>query len=188
MEFVYVVKSTLRDIYKIGFSIDPEKRIQALRCANPEISLVALYPGAITDEKYLHRYFSEKKVSNEWFSLKKEDLFFIRDYMQKTPINEQIYSFEQLTIKMINGNGGPNQKRVFLQQLKNSDVALSPEEIQEFKSRGIMLKTGKAIKSSWLCMPDCIYSDIVKDTGYCLRTVQTVMPILKRLSGVKEGM
>ena len=53
---------------KIGFSVDPERRLRALQCANPcELTLLKAIPGDVGDEGRLHAQFSPLRARGEWF-------------------------------------------------------------------------------------------------------------------------
>jgi len=81
--FVYIIKDTITNIYKIGKTIDLEKRLKTLRCGNPKITLIASlqhkYYSAI--ELELHKKYKRKRLSGEWFDLtEKEVLCIIESY------------------------------------------------------------------------------------------------------------
>lgn len=60
------------NLYKIGKSIDPEKRFKQLKTANPYIEMVCYGNGV--SEAYLHSLFFQKRKSGEWFDLSDENL------------------------------------------------------------------------------------------------------------------
>lgn len=53
--------------YKIGKSVDPEKRLKQLKTGNTKCKLVTYGQGV--EEKYLHDYYFRNRVSGEWFNL-----------------------------------------------------------------------------------------------------------------------
>lgn len=80
MRSIYLLKifTDTEIYYKIGIATDVEKRIQQLQTGSAFLIELCKqyestkYPFKI--EKYLHNYFSDKKVMNEWFSLESEDV------------------------------------------------------------------------------------------------------------------
>lgn len=58
--------------YKIGQSINPEKRLTELKVANHTIRLIN--KSRFVPEKYLHELFAESRVGGEWFELRNNDL------------------------------------------------------------------------------------------------------------------
>ena len=60
------------NLYKIGKSRDPEKRVKEIKTANPYAELVC-YGSGVT-EKYLHILFFQKRKRGEWFNLSESDL------------------------------------------------------------------------------------------------------------------
>jgi len=79
---VYIIQLGETDIYKIGFSIDPQKRIKQLQRKSP-IPLNLLWWNFGHDyksiEKYLHHRFREQRVQGEWFQLSTEDILWITE-------------------------------------------------------------------------------------------------------------
>ena len=70
MTYTYIIKS--HDLYKIGKAIDVQKRVDSFRCGNPYIELIKVIDGNY--EGHLHRYYKEKRVTGEWFSLSQDDI------------------------------------------------------------------------------------------------------------------
>jgi len=77
---VYLLKCDFGDhlLYKIGFSKRPvEKRLNELKTGNAcEIKIVNIFNSvwAIKIESTLHRLYSSKRVSGEWFDLNNDDV------------------------------------------------------------------------------------------------------------------
>ena len=75
-------KKIIRDTYlaldkstgyiKIGRSINPKNRIDALMNSNPSIVLLATAEGDV--EKELHIKYAHKNVRGEWFDLSNKDI------------------------------------------------------------------------------------------------------------------
>lgn len=63
---------TYDNIYKIGISDKPKKRLSTFKTANPKISLVCysdLISFAPIVEAKLHKLFKDQNVGGEWFEL-----------------------------------------------------------------------------------------------------------------------
>jgi len=53
---------------KIGYSVNPEKRITEVQTGNPRIlEIVGYFPGTEADERALHRQFAPSNKLQEWF-------------------------------------------------------------------------------------------------------------------------
>lgn len=75
--FVYFIKSG-RGPIKIGFSIDPDHRINSLQTGNQDVLVeLARIPGDIALERELHKKFSHLRRSGEWFDPGTDLLAFI---------------------------------------------------------------------------------------------------------------
>ena len=73
--WVYFIEDTATGHIKIGFSRDPEKRFQHLRCGtDSELVLLAGIPGSFKKERSLHQYFAVGRVTGEWYQ-KSDDLY-----------------------------------------------------------------------------------------------------------------
>lgn len=63
--------------YKIGYSYNPHKRLENIKCASPnETRLVLSFPihNVKIVEKELHNRFKDKRIRGEWFELSDGDL------------------------------------------------------------------------------------------------------------------
>lgn len=63
--------------YKIGISLNPEKRISQLQTGNPDqLKLIDKYKSDIAEriEKTIHRQYSYLKKEGEWFDLNIDDI------------------------------------------------------------------------------------------------------------------
>lgn len=78
--FVYLVRAK-NGLYKIGSSIDPEKRLNGLKTGSPD-KLIIIHTiktdSAYEAERTFHKKFEHKKVHDEWFALDERDVEFIR--------------------------------------------------------------------------------------------------------------
>jgi hypothetical protein len=74
--FIYLGCDASRSAYKIGMTIDPIARQREIRKMNPTFvifSTVMVY-NRWEAEKFLHDYFSEKRIDGEWFTLNYDDI------------------------------------------------------------------------------------------------------------------
>lgn len=58
--------------YKIGKSIDPNKRLSTIRTSNPTTKLLA-YSKHVT-ENFLHKAYEHRNIGGEWFKLSDSDI------------------------------------------------------------------------------------------------------------------
>lgn len=66
--FVYVIGNEHMKICKIGYSVNPHKRISAIQTGCPyPIEIIAIVKGSREMEKALHRKYVMYKTSGEWF-------------------------------------------------------------------------------------------------------------------------
>lgn len=65
--YVYFIRAASGFI-KIGYSIDPQRRLEELRkdCYE-ELTLIATQPGNISDENRFHKVLRDSHVMGEWF-------------------------------------------------------------------------------------------------------------------------
>lgn len=78
MKYVYLIANEKDDLYKIGFtSKSPHRRLLELQTGNPNTLFLLEYyetENASKVEAYLHRHFSYKRKSGEWFRLDDNDI------------------------------------------------------------------------------------------------------------------
>lgn len=66
--FVYFIQPEGGGLIKIGWAKDPDARRTLLQCGSPvKLKLCRAQPGAMEDEKSLHRIFAELREHGEWF-------------------------------------------------------------------------------------------------------------------------
>lgn len=70
--YVYLMHAVGTDMYKVGLSINPEKRAEKLDCESPH--RVVLVHKILVDqmkriEDYFHSLFRDNHVKGEWFRL-----------------------------------------------------------------------------------------------------------------------
>lgn len=70
MKYTYLIKSG--NIYKIGESENPQRRLSNHLTSNPHVQLICYGYGI--REKELHKIFSDKRLSGEWFNLSVSDV------------------------------------------------------------------------------------------------------------------
>jgi hypothetical protein len=69
---------------KIGWAVDPEKRLRELRPGNPcEIELMRTAPGGPAEESQLHRVWEHRQVRREWFCLSLVELEHVYGYFDR---------------------------------------------------------------------------------------------------------
>lgn len=80
--FIYLMFDEESGRYKIGSSINPDRRLIELKSKFPTISLLHTWgKTAQTTESELHQIFSDKKVFNEFFELTTEDIEHMIEHM-----------------------------------------------------------------------------------------------------------
>jgi hypothetical protein len=120
------------NLYKIGKSNNPEKRLKQLKTANPNIQLLAI-TEKITED-FLHNQFNEYRVTGEWFLFDEVNL-------------KQVLSY--FTIKFKEKQIGLNNKT---QQITMSDnfipikkaIQLTGKSESTLRNLGRKLKTEKS--------------------------------------------
>ena len=69
-KYIYLIKSKQSQLYKIGISDNPQKRIKNLQTGNPE-DLIIIHTYKTKNynkvEKALHNRYSYLKLNGEWF-------------------------------------------------------------------------------------------------------------------------
>lgn len=71
--YVYILR--YEDLYKIGQSLDPKRRLAQLQFPfDTELLLVFGVDDRRKSEELLHHHFAEKRRKGEWFKLNKDDL------------------------------------------------------------------------------------------------------------------
>ena len=59
---------------KIGIAKLPPARERTLQAEEPDVALIAHWPGRTADEKALHEKFQAKRLRGEWFNLSDADV------------------------------------------------------------------------------------------------------------------
>ena len=88
VSYVYLMHSVKDNLYKIGFSANPIKRLKTLQTGNGnEIKLIGLLRGGVIQEKAIHEYFKDLKIKNEWFKADERILDFFNSYKFSNELN-----------------------------------------------------------------------------------------------------
>ena len=80
--YVYLVRDTIRDVYKIGFTGDVNSRMRQIRTYNAGVVLSNFFKARPADEIALHEMFNISNVSGEWFKLSESDIEEIENYFK----------------------------------------------------------------------------------------------------------
>jgi hypothetical protein len=81
-EFIYIIRDLVKkNVYKIGISKEPQKRIKNLQTGNSNKIKIIFELKVFKDiksrqvEKVIHQYLKEKNmwISGEWFKIENED-------------------------------------------------------------------------------------------------------------------
>ena len=86
---VYLLKAE-NGLYKIGFSRKLDERMHAIKKAIPmKLELVYHHYRRFGQEAELelHRFFTNKRVQGEWFTLDDEDVQYFKDYFTSEVID-----------------------------------------------------------------------------------------------------
>jgi len=80
--YVYLVKDTIRDVCKIGFTGNVNSRMRQIKTYNAGVVLLKSFNGRPADEIALHEMFNNSNVSGEWFKLSESDIEEIENYFK----------------------------------------------------------------------------------------------------------
>lgn len=70
---IYVIGNLYHGLIKIGFSINPEKRISGIQVGCPfRVSLLKVFDGTMKQEKKLHKKYRRYNTNGEWFKYEGE--------------------------------------------------------------------------------------------------------------------
>lgn len=183
MEFVYVLKSNLKDIYKIGYTRAPRRRIVNIRCDTPDAMFVKIYAGTMEDERVLHKIFSKYRVKGEWFRLNYKRLLRIDRYFIENKSN-QLHAMRELALFLANGvHVFP--KRVVAKEPKditrysNPQSSMTELEAAEIRKLKISVRTGQIVKAAYESKPNQKTSEVAALSGFSIRTVRYVLGVLE---------
>lgn len=67
---VYIITARELGMAKIGFSVEPRKRLTMLNTGSPaKLQLEAVIPGSMENEKQLQNHFRDQRSHFEWFQI-----------------------------------------------------------------------------------------------------------------------
>lgn len=67
---VYFVTCRFANAVKIGFSVEPRKRVREIQWGCPmPVTLEAVIPGTMEDERAFHGRFADDNLTGEWFTI-----------------------------------------------------------------------------------------------------------------------
>lgn len=78
---VYLMKNSRNGFHKIGYSKNPQARESTLQSEEPEITLVAFWPGTLDDERRIHELYANYRIRGEWFALSESHIEEISEIM-----------------------------------------------------------------------------------------------------------
>lgn len=88
--YLYIIRAGR--FYKIGYSLNPAKRLIDIQVGNPlkcELLTSMEFPHTVTEiELELHKKYSQKRTFGEWFVLTKVDLKDIHKFLRKSKKND----------------------------------------------------------------------------------------------------
>ncbi|WMJ74155.1 GIY-YIG nuclease family protein [Cytophagaceae bacterium ABcell3] len=79
--FVYLMKNLRNGLFKIGRSLNPDKRERTLQSEEPEIKLFLSRKAPKSAELALHERYKKKRVRGEWFYLCNNDVKNIEKFL-----------------------------------------------------------------------------------------------------------
>lgn len=88
----YLIKSI--DLYKLGQSVNPEKRFKDIKTGNPHAELLCY--GRNYTEKRLHKLFKRYRVTGEWFKLPDKAVEWLLDNMN----DKHLISNKQIDLRL----------------------------------------------------------------------------------------
>lgn len=92
--FIYAIVNPRENCVKIGFSLDPSRRLTVLQTANAtKLILAASWPGTLADESYLHFLYSDYRANGEWFHLNQ---FITDDIARRTNVDLSGYETAEI--------------------------------------------------------------------------------------------
>lgn len=93
--FIYLIHAVGTKRFKIGFAIDPERRLRHLSTGSPfQLELLAVRKGPQHHEAQMHRYFAEYRVNGEWFEPRRSAEAFVEMFEQWQPIWTDWHDYE----------------------------------------------------------------------------------------------
>lgn len=85
---IYFIKAN--DRVKIGYTLDPSKRIPSIQTSSPyKLEVLLIIDGTIELERELHKNFQEYKIAGEWFEYGERMESFVKENHE----NDRRYEF-----------------------------------------------------------------------------------------------
>lgn len=82
--YIYCVLAIELFRVKIGFTTNMAQRFALLQTGSPaNLTIIGFWPGTFTDEKAIHKQFSDKQACGEYFDLDGELFVFIQERMNE---------------------------------------------------------------------------------------------------------
>lgn len=76
----FITEGSRRQAMKIGFSVDPQRRLKSIQTDNPSpIKMIGMVPAFKEHEKWLHKLLKPWRIRGEWYSCDQTIFDFIRD-------------------------------------------------------------------------------------------------------------
>lgn len=67
--WLYLIEDAAQNAIKVGWSVDPERRMKHLQCGHPgKLRLIAVIPGTRLTEHRIHCRLAHVRRSGEWFA------------------------------------------------------------------------------------------------------------------------
>lgn len=88
--YIYILKQKGFDIYKIGVSANPKRRIYDIDSANPfgvEIMCLEWFKNVYELEEVIHDSFSKNELRKEWFKIHREDIKILINQLKEMSSN-----------------------------------------------------------------------------------------------------
>ena len=83
--FVYAIRNIDKNEVKIGYTIDPIKRLSQLQCATTDtLEILCTFSGGLTEESILHQKLDEYRITREWF---RAEYFVLKTFLESVSIS-----------------------------------------------------------------------------------------------------
>lgn len=100
-EYTYIMSDDINSTYKIGRTTNkPTERLTNLRTANPNISMLMVFPSQEFSEKVLHEKYDAYRKDREWFFKAKELNQFIENSIKSKNLIIELYKNQVKLWKM----------------------------------------------------------------------------------------
>lgn len=111
---IYIIKVKDKDICKIGYSENPEKRLASLQTANYEkLELITTFNGSRDLEAHLHKKFGVYRLNGEWFTYNEEIKNLITPEINSTKKESSKSIYNKLIVHVLTCN------KICTEEIKN---------------------------------------------------------------------